>query len=45
MAVQLTRLTSRTDSLDKSRMTMDNAEPSLFLGKVEWGSMPHSTLG
>ena len=44
VAAQLNRLTSRTKLLDKTGMAMDNAEPSLFWGKIEWGSMPHSIL-
>lgn len=42
MAVQLIRLTSRTNSLDKSKMTMDNAEPSLFLGDTKIRLFPKS---
>ncbi len=36
----LINLTRLSNLLDKPKMTMDNAEPSLFLGKLEWGLMP-----
>lgn len=37
LTAQLIRLTSRTNLLDKNRMIMDIAEPSLFWGKIGWG--------